>query len=281
MINFIKISKITLLASIFFSLLSLCCIIKYEFNLGIEFTGGLEIEIESHNIISINDLRKNLNDFENIKIKYYGSKKIVQLKIKNTNNDIKNTLDIIKTKISENMMITKYDFIGEEINKENIKNTLIAIFIASISIFIYLTFRFKYKMAISAIITLFHDIIIILGIISFFSIELNLIILSSLFTIFGYSINDTVIIFDRIREIENKIKKNYDIKEIINLSINKTLSRTIITSLSTLIVTIILSILSDEYLFNFYLILSLGIIIGTYSSIYISANLLLIINKKK
>lgn len=179
------------------------------------------------------------------------------------------------------MTIIKYDFIGKEINKENIKNTILSISIAVISIFIYLTFRFKYKMAISAIITLFHDIIILLGIISFFSIELNLIILSSLLTIFGYSINDTVIIFDRIREIENINKKIYDIKEIVNLSINKTLSRTIITSLSTLIVTIILSTLSDAYLSNFYFILSLGIIIGTYSSIYISANLLLIINKKK
>ncbi|HIH2763448.1 MAG TPA: protein translocase subunit SecF [Candidatus Azoamicus sp.] len=134
---------------------------------------------------------------------------------------------------------------------------------------IYLTFRFKYEFAISALLALLHDIILVLGFISFFNIEFDIILLSSLFAIFGYSINDTVVIFDRLRETI-RMNNNLKFDDIINESINKTLSRTLTTSLSTLFVTLILMFFSGGYLFNFSLILSFGIIIGTYSSIFIS-----------
>lgn len=145
---------------------------------------------------------------------------------------------------------------------------------------LYLILRFNIIYALSAILTLLHDIIIIMGIISFANIELNLIILSAIFTIFGYSINDTIIIFDRIRENIKYNKDNLDLPDIINNSINKTISRTISTSLSTLFVTIILMLTAGDALFLFSLILTLGIIIGTYSSIYISAIPLTFFKKK-
>ncbi len=143
---------------------------------------------------------------------------------------------------------------------------------------LYLTYRFKYKFAISATITLIHDIILISGIISFLKLEVNLTTLSAMFAVFGYSINDTVVIFDRLREYSNIYMNKWKFEDIINISINNTLSRTIITSMSTLLITIILLIFSGEYLFGFSLILTLGIIIGTYSSIYISTTPLLILD---
>lgn len=278
MINFVKFSKITLIFSIIFSLMSIFCIIKYKFNLGLEFTGGLELEIISDNDILIDDIRIKLKNLDNLKLKYYGSKKTIQLKIKSSEKDFNKLIVLVKNSIPENMKIIKSDFIGEEINNETIKNTILSIIIAFMSMFLYLTLRFEYKMALSAIVTLFHDIILTLGLISFLALEFDLIVLSSVFTIFGYSINDTVIIFDRIRETKNIFRKNFNLSDVINISINKTLSRTLITSLSTLFVTLVLAIFSGTYLFNFYIILSFGIIVGTYSSIYISAMPLLFLN---
>ncbi len=274
-INFIKISKITIPLSIILCILSLIYISKQKINLGLEFTGGIEIELESKDKINITEIKTNLNDFKNIKIKYYGSKKNIQIKIKNTYEQI-DIINLIKTKIPKELRITKTEYIGAEINKITIQNSIKAIIIAVIMMILYLIYRFNYKLALSAVITLIHDIILIIGVISLFKIEFDLTILSAVFAVFGYSINDTVVIFDRLRESYYLYKKEKTLKNIINISINNTLSRTMITSFSTLLVTIILIFFSGKYLFGFSLILSLGIIIGTYSSIYISTILLLI-----
>ena len=145
---------------------------------------------------------------------------------------------------------------------------------------IYLTIRFEYKASICAVLALIHDAILTLGVLSLFKIEFNLSALAAILAVIGYSVNNTVIIFDRIRENIN-INKNKKIIEIINNSINETLRRTIITSSTTLFVTLTLMTISKETLFIFGLILTLGIIIGTYSSIYISTMLYYILNKKK
>ena len=269
-INFIKINKKVVVLSLILCILSLISLFKYNLNLGLEFTGGIEIELESKNRLHISEIKDKLNYINDIKIKYYGSKKNIQLKIKNTEENIEELIDSIKINLGDKTNIIRMDYIGAEINKETITNSFIAIVIALLSMMLYLTYRFQYKMAFSALITLIHDIILILGVISFFKLEFNLIILSAMFAIFGYSINDTVVIFDRIREHINLYKHKKEFNEIINISINKTLSRTIMTSLSTLLVTVILMMFAGEYLFGFSLILSVGIVIGTYSSICIS-----------
>jgi len=280
-INFIKLNKISMLISIILCILSIFYLSKNNINLGLEFTGGIEIELESKNKIELNEIKNKLNNINNIKIKYYGSKKNIQIKIKNTNENIDNIIILIENQIPNDIKIIRIDYIGAEVNNETIKNSINAIVIAIMSMTLYLTYRFKYKMALSAIITLSHDIIIILGIISLLKLEFDLTTLSAMFAVFGYSINDTVVIFDRIREYSILYKGEKNLKEIINISINNTLSRTTITSLSTLLVTTILIFFSGEYLFGFSIILSLGIIIGTYSSIYISTIPLLFLEKFK
>lgn len=270
-INFIKQKNIYLLLSIFLTLISIFILIKKELNFGLEFYGGTEIELQIIKNLSINDIKKTLKDVKNIKINYLGSDKTIQIKTKN----IKNNLDEIKNKLNklniENFEILKSNYIGSEINKDTIKKSIIAIILSIVSITIYLIVRFNHKFALSAIITLLHDILLIVAFISWMNIELNLITLSAIFTIFGYSINDTIIIFDRIRENIKNDKLTTSLDVLINNAINSTLSRTINTSLSTTFVTIILMIFSNESLYMFSLILTIGIIIGTYSSIYISA----------
>ncbi len=281
--NLIKINKITFSISIILFIISSVILLQKKINFGIEFTGGIEIELSSNNIIDIDYIKEKLNKIKNIKIKYYGSNKNIQIKMKEKDN--KDIIPVIKNEIEkkneENYIeITKIEYIGSEINNETIKNSIIAIILAIILMSIYITIRFEYKAAISSVLALIHDIILILGILSLFQIEFNLSTLASILAVLGYSINDTVIIFDRIRENKNKYKNNI-LFDIINISIKNTLTRTIITSLSTLFVTITLIIFGGEALFAFALVLILGIVIGTYSSIYIATKIYYILNYKK
>ncbi|HIH2762194.1 MAG TPA: protein translocase subunit SecF [Candidatus Azoamicus sp.] len=266
-INFIKVGR-AFYFFLFLIFLSFFSFYLKTFSFGLDFVGGIEIELEALNANDIISIKKKLDDIKNIKIRYYGSKKFVQIRLKFNDIDSKNLIDTIEKRLSNEFKILKVDFISSEVSKRTIDNTFKATFIAIIAMLIYLTFRFKYEFAISALLALLHDIILVLGFISFFNIEFDIILLSSLFAIFGYSINDTVIIFDRLREI---IRINGKFEFIfLNEAINKTLSRTLMTSLSTLCVTVMLIFFSGDYLFSFSLILSFGIIVGTYSSICIS-----------
>lgn len=280
-INFIKNKNIYLFISIILFLCSIIIIYNKNINLGLEFNGGIEIELKINENIKIYDIKDKLSSIKNLKINYYGSKYNIQIKIKNSGNNIKEIENMIKNIDEKNITILNSTYIGPEINKDIIKKSIIAIFLAIFSMTLYLFIRFDILLSTSAILTLLHDILILLGIISLLNIEINLIIISALFTIFGYSINDTIIIFDRIREYKNIYKNDKNIEEIINMSINSTLSRTINTSVSTILVTMTLIFLSGESLYWFSIILTLGIIIGTYSSIYISALPLIFFIKKK
>ncbi len=277
-INFIKLSKINIVLSICLCVLSVISITYNKINLGLEFTSGLEIEIQCNNNIDINFFKKELKDYKNIVIKHYGSQKHIQLKIKKTEKKKDEILKTIQTKIKNNGIILKINYIGAEVNSSIITDSINAIIIAIISMFMYLSYRFNIQLSVSAILTLFHDVLILIGLISFFEIELNLIVMSAIFAVFGYSVNDTVVIFDRIRE-NIKIYHDRSIENIINISINNTISRTLMTSISTLIVTTILILFCGDHLFYFSIILSIGIIVGTYSSIYISTAILLLTKK--
>ncbi|HIH2762500.1 MAG TPA: protein translocase subunit SecF [Candidatus Azoamicus sp. MARI] len=268
-INFVKRGRTLIFISFLFIFLSCLSIFLKNFNFGLDFVGGIEIELEVLNFQDIKVVKEKLNDIKNLKIRYYGSKKCIQIKSKFNDISSKIFIDTIEKRLSNEFKIIKIDFISSEISKKTINNTFNAIFFALVSMLIYLTIRFKYIFAFSAVLVLCHDIIIVLGVISFFNIEFDIVLLSSLFAIFGYSINDTVIIFDRIRDI-SRLNDNTDFKLIVNESVNKTLSRTIMTSASTLLVTLSLMFFSGNALFYFFLILSFGIIVGTYSSLFIS-----------
>jgi preprotein translocase subunit SecF len=280
-IDFLKYIRVVFFFSFFLFVLSFFSIFINRFNFGLEFVGGLEIEIKSNDINDLANVRSLLKDIKEIKIRYYGSNDCIQLKLKSNLENVKSILDDIEYRLSKMFKITKINYVSPEINTEIIKNSFIAISIAIILMLSYVSFRFKYYLAFSAILALFYNVILVLGFISFLKLEFDLILLSAIFAVFGYSINDTIVIFDRLREnlflYDEKKAPSY----IINVSINSTLSRTLMTSISTLFVVFILLFFAGDYLFGFSLVLSFGIIVGTYSSIYIATLPLYFLNKLK
>jgi len=278
-INFLKLFRFNFILSCFFCILSFILIFFYKFNLGLEFVGGLELDVYYKHNIEINSIKNVFLDFKDVKVKKYGSKNTFQIRIKENYKKNEEIVNLLKSAFGENIIILRIDYIGAEITRDIISKSLYALFFAIFIMSFYLFIRFDYKFSLSAILALFHDILIVLGVISFCNFELNLTVISALFAVFGYSVNDTIIIFDRLRE-NMLLYSDRNLEELINLSINNTLSRTLATSFSTLFVVFIILIFSSDYLFVFSFVLFLGIAIGTYSSIYIASFLFMLLNSK-
>jgi len=244
-------------------------------NFGVDFKGGTLIELRSkNNSISLSELRSsfmkmNLGD---VSVKEFGKKNDYLIKFEKKDNNA-NFISEIKNEL-QNYVGPDFEFrrvenVGPKVSSELLKSGIIAIFLSLAAMLFYIWIRFEWQFSLAAIIALFHDVIITLGFFSLFNLEINLSIVAAVLTIVGYSMNDTVVIFDRVRE---NLKKYSDIKifDLTNLSINETLSRTIITSLTTLLALFSIFFFGGEILKGFSLAMILGVIFGTYSSIYIA-----------
>ena len=266
--------------SIALILLSLIFLIFKGLNYGVDFKGGtlIEIRIESGKP-DIEVLRSNFNKLNlgKISIKNFGSDKDFVVKFKrNELNDpefIKNLQKNLSKELIENFSFRRVENVGPKVSSELLKAGVTAICLSLMAMLIYIWIRFEWQFSVGAIAALFHDVIITLGIFSALSLEINLSIVAAVLTIVGYSMNDTVVIYDRVRE---NLKKNSDIKifDLTNLSINETLSRTIITSSTTLLALVSIFLFGGEILKGFSLAMILGVILGTYSSIFIANPLL-------
>ncbi len=259
-------------------LLIICSILMLSLkglNFGVDFKGGTLIELRSkNNSISLSELRSsfmkmNLGD---VSIKEFGKKNDYLIKFEKKDNNA-NFISEIKNEL-QNYVGPDFEFrrvenVGPKVSSELLKSGIIAIFLSLAAMLFYIWIRFEWQFSLAAIIALFHDVIITLGFFSLFNLEINLSIVAAVLTIVGYSMNDTVVIFDRVRE---NLKKYSDIKifDLTNLSINETLSRTIITSLTTLLALFSIFFFGGEILKGFSLAMILGVIFGTYSSIYIA-----------
>ena len=286
--NFIKNSRITLFISALFIVLSIFSFFYKGLNFGIDFTGGLLFDINlteniKNNKLLIENLEK--SDFEDFILQNYDENglmlRITQkdvLRLEKENKDEKEIRKILKETFNKKIEYKKIEFVGPQVGDLLIKNGILALIISFVGILFYIWIRFKVEFGIAAIISLIHDIIILMGFISFFSIEFSLTSIAAVLTIIGYSINDTVVIFDRIREYFEKYKKD-SFEKIIDLSLNSTLRRTILTGVSVFLVLIPLILIGGEVLFNFGIIIFLGTIIGTYSSIFVAAPFLILLRK--
>lgn len=267
--DFIKDSKLFFILSLFFIFISIFSIIFKSFNFGIDFTGGLVIDIKDNDNIEI--IEKNIvSSYKDTIVQNYDGGillKISQHDIKDRELAIENIKNIIK---SNNGEINKVDFVGPQVGEVLVKNGIYAFLLSLIGILLYVWIRFRLDFSFGAVLSLIHDIIIMLGFISILGLTFDLTTIAALLTVIGYSINDTVVIFDRIRE-NLKILKGENIKTIINVSINHTLKRTIYTSISTLLAVLPLVFTSIESLRNFGIIIFAGVVIGTYSSIFIAS----------
>ena len=278
-INFVSSFKKANLASIFIFILSLFLIFFKGLNYGIDFKGGTLIELRADNTIEITSIRDILSvmDLGDINVKKFGKEGDYLIKVEQKNINNNNLIPEIKKNLSANLN-AEVDFrrvenVGPKVSSELLESSIIAISLALGAMLFYIWIRFEWQFSVGSIIALFHDVVITLGVFSFLSLEINLSIIAAVLTIVGYSMNDTVVIYDRIRENLFKYTK-ISISDIANLSINETLSRTIITSITTLLALFSIFILGGEILKGFSFAMILGVIIGTYSSIFVASPIL-------
>ena len=274
-IQFNKFYKHFNILSLILIVISLILLLFKGLNYGVDFKGGTLIEIRTDQGSSkISIIRDSFNQMNlgDVSVKNFGNETDFIVKFEKQNSNDPKFIENIKTKLTNsigNVDFRRVENVGPKVSAELLKSGIIAIALSLAAMLLYIWIRFEWQFSLGAILALFHDVILTLGIFSLFSLEINLSIVAAVLTIVGYSMNDTVVIFDRVRE---NLKKYSDIKifELTNISINETLSRTIITSITTLLALSSIYLFGGEILKGFSLAMILGVIFGTYSSIYIA-----------
>lgn len=271
--------KIASVLSIFLVLLSIFSISFRGLDAGLDFTGGTLIEIKLSQSTDLEEIRKVLDsklkgDFQ---VSYFGSEQDVLIKIPGDSEN--NLSDEIVSSLKESFKfdLRRKDFIGPQIGEELRDQGGLGILAAMLVMMVYIMFRFQFKFAIGALLALIHDVLIVFGFFSIFYLSFNLTVLAAILAVIGYSLNDTIVVSDRIRENYRKKRKSDNV-DVINRSLNQMLGRTLITSLTTLLVLFALLILGGDFIQNFAIALICGVIIGTYSSIYVLCNTLISMN---
>ena len=251
-------------------------------NLSIDFTGGTVIQMKFDSEKNISDIRSKLenNGIPTSEIITFGSENEILIKLQNTSRDNKTLISKLREILDEDMEIRRVESVGPKIGKELTSDALKAISIALLLIAIYVGFRFDRFYALGSIAAIIHDILVILGVFSLLNIEIDLSIIAAFLTIVGYSLNDTIVVFDRIRE-NIIINTKETLETVVNSSINNTLSRTIVTSITTLLVVTILFLFGGEVIKNFAFALILGVLVGTYSSIFIASPVMMHFEKNE
>lgn len=282
-IDFMSIHKIAIGFSIFCIIASLIILFTKGLNLGIDFSGGILIEARFEDSVDISKIRNIISsEIKDVQIQSSGEKDIL-IRISKSNQEqsivVKSIQKILQQNFS-NIEYRKIDYVGPQIGSELIYKGFFALLLSFIFIMIYIWIRFDWQFGLGGIFALVHDAIVTLGFFAISQLEFNLTSIASILTIIGYSINDSVVIYDRIRENIRKYKKT-NLSQVINSSTNSTLSRTVLTASTTLISLLALIIFGGDVLFSFSVATFFGILIGTYSSIYISAPILIYFDPTK
>ena len=278
-INFVSKFKKANIFSLIIFILSVIFISFKGLNYGIDFKGGTLIELRTDTSVNASAIRDSLKSMNlgDVNVKKFGKEGDYLIKVEQKNSNNSNLIPEIKKTLADNLNadvdFRRVENVGPKVSSELLESSIIAISLALAAMLFYIWIRFEWQFSIGSIIALFHDVIITLGIFSVLSLEINLSIIAAVLTIVGYSMNDTVVIYDRIRENLLKYTK-ISISDISNLSINETLSRTIITSITTLLALISIYILGGEILRGFSFAMILGVIIGTYSSMFVASPIL-------
>jgi len=282
--NFESKFKLANTTSILLVLGSLLLIFFKGLNFGIDFKGGtlIELRVDSNNIV-ISDVRSSFSNMNlgDINVKEFGNKGDYLIKFEkktfNDDNNIKTIKENVKNSLQSKVNFRRVENVGPKVSKELLNSGLLAISLALGAMLFYIWVIFEWQFSVGSILAIFHDVLITIGLFSLLSLEINLSIVAAVLTIVGYSMNDTVVIYDRIRENLSKFS-SVKIGEISNTSINETLSRTIITSVTTLLALTSIFVLGGEILRGFALAMIIGVIIGTYSSIFVASPILKYLN---
>jgi len=285
-IDFIGKRKIALTISALMIIISLGTLAVKGLNFGIDFTGGTLVEVKFDKAPGIADVRNAISPrgFGNAVIQEFGSPEEILIRVQNKEGEKSSTistaiLDGLSEKFTADAIeMRRVEFVGPQVGEELTQAGIMAVLIAMLAILVYVTFRFEFRFALGADAALLHDITIVLGLFAITGKEFNLPVIAALLTVIGYSLNDTIVVFDRIREnfVANRKRKHPDNEiDIVNGSINQTLARTLMTSFTTLLVVLALFVLGGEVIHDFAFALISGIVVGTYSSIYIASPVML------
>ena len=276
--QFMKYRKVAGIASLIIFLVSVLSLSFRGLSLGLDFSGGTLVEITYENPVNLESIRETLviNGFEDSQVVNFGTNLDVLIKVadQNGNSSIGDTVYSILSNNGFVGELKRVEFVGPQVGAELRDQGGVGMLVALFMILIYVAFRFQYKFALGAVTALGHDVVIILGLFSIFAWDFDLTVLAALLAVIGYSLNDTIVVSDRIRE-NFRTQREMEPQAMIDLSLNQTLGRTIVTSLTTLLVLFALFIFGGEMIKGFSLALILGVMIGTYSSIYVVANMLM------
>jgi preprotein translocase subunit SecF len=269
--------NIAMIFSAILIIVSIGSLATRSLNFGLDFTGGAQIELGFEEAADVNIIRTTLQDagYADVNVKYFGTNTDVLIRMQEANNPElgQEVLDLIKVERSD-AELRRNDYVGPQVGEELANNGGIGMLVALGLVMIYIAFRFQFKFAIGAVAALAHDVVIVLGFFSITQMAFDLTVLAAVLAVIGYSLNDTIVVSDRIRESFRTIRRD-DTDYLINISLTQTLGRTIITSLTTLLVLVALALFGGEMIFSFAVALMVGVGIGTYSSIYVAANILM------
>jgi len=285
-INFLAMNKITYGLSIFLIVFSISWISVFKFNFGIDFVGGISMEVRASEEPDLPKMREVLGNLGigEVVLQNFGTSHDLSIRVGvSSEENLMQNISLIKKSLEENFSYKfdyrKVDFVGPQVGQQMIMSGVMAMVLSFIAIMLYIWVRFEWQFGIGVLIALIHDVIISLGFMSVTKYDFNLSTIAAILTIIGYSVNDSVVIYDRIRDNLRKFSKK-GIEEIINTSINETLSRTTITVLTTLLANLALILLGGEAIKSFSILVFFGIFVGTCSSIFISAPILTLFNLK-
>ncbi len=254
-------------------------------NFGIDFRGGTMIEIGTEGPADIGDLRNRLSSLNlgDVQVQEFGAPNDVLIRVEQqeeTEGSDQNVVELIRGELGEGVEYRRVEVVGPKVSSELVEAGTLAVVIAVILMLVYIWFRFEWQFSVGAVLALVHDVLLTIGIFSIFQLEFNLSIIAAILTIVGYSMNDTVVVYDRVRENLRKYKK-LDLGDLLDRSINETLSRTAMTSITTLLALLALYVFGGEVIRGFTFAMMWGVFIGTYSSIFIAAPLLMILGVKR
>lgn len=286
-IPFMKIKGIVELLCIALVIASIASMFAKGLNWGLDFTGGIVVETKYSQAVDLDEVRdayaqKGINGVT----QHFGSTHDVVIRVAPKEGlkqqEVTDKVMQAARELDPNATLSRSEYVGPAVGEELVQSGILAIVVSLIAILAYIAFRFEWRMATGAVISLAYDVIIVLGVFSFWQIEYDLTVLAAVLTVVGYSLNDKIVVFDRIRENASKVSRAVSMQELFDLSLTQTLSRTIITSGTTLITVISLLIFGGELIYGFALALTVGIVFGTFSSIYVASTwaLLLKIQRK-
>ncbi len=255
-------------------------------NLGIDFTGGTLIEVNYRQDVDIAQVRKVLAEagFENASVQQFGTPRDILIRLQQQDSGRNKVSDQVFASLSKaadgQVELRRVEFVGPQVGDELTEDGALAVLVALMAILIYVALRFEWRFALGSVIALVHDVLFTLGLFALLQIEFDLTVLAAVLAVIGYSLNDTIVVFDRVRENFRKLRKGTP-EEVINISLNQTLSRTLMTSFTTILVLLALFFLGGEIIHAFAFALLVGIFIGTYSSIYVASTAALMLGVSK